>query len=165
MSSPVTHAQSIAFAEFVRPTLWSLVPCSLLGVGVTLVSLPILETPLSLVFGALTALATVAAVFGSGYWVKVIRSADVAILQVGAARILVDQLSAPRLAQGAEMMAERGPKLNARAYRKFQSGVPTVVIVDVADDQDPTPYWIFNLRKAGELVALLESNPTVRGSN
>jgi len=160
MSTTATGQQREVFSEFVRPSLWSLVPASLLGLGVGLVSLPILDTSISLALALLTTIATVAAFFGSGYWVKVVATEAGAFLQVGAARVPVSVLSGNRLARGAQMVAERGPNLDSRAFRKFQSGVPAVVIAEVADENDPTPYWIFNVRKAVELVEVLNSEST-----
>ena len=157
MSTTATGQQRELFSEFVRPSLWSLVPALLLGLGVGLVSLPILDTLISLALGFLTTFATAAAFFGSGYWVRVVATEAGAFLQVSAARVPVSALSGNRLARGAQMVAERGPKLDARAFRKFQSGVPAVVIAELTDQNDPTPYWIFNVRNAVELVEVLDS--------
>lgn len=53
---------------------------------------------------------------------------------------------------------QRGQKLDARAWLLIRGWVSPVVRVDLADENDPTPYWLISTRKANELVAALAKN-------
>jgi hypothetical protein len=145
------------FEERVYPSPWSLLPAILLGLGVWLVSLPILDALLSGFFGVATSLATIAAFAASAYRVAVVKSTSGSVLHVASARIPLSKLGDARVATGPEMARERGPRLDARSYRKFQSGVKSLVIVEVVDQNDPTPCWVFNVRRAERLLTALET--------
>lgn len=57
---------------------------------------------------------------------------------------------------GAEATAQRGPKLDARAWLVIRGWVGPVVKVTVDDQGDPTPYWLVSSRKPDALVAALQ---------
>jgi hypothetical protein len=48
--------------------------------------------------------------------------------------------------EGAEATLERGQRLDARAWLLIRGWVDPVVKVTVADDTDPTPYWLVSTR-------------------
>ncbi|RJQ82371.1 DUF3093 domain-containing protein [Pseudonocardiaceae bacterium YIM PH 21723] len=48
-----------------------------------------------------------------------------------------------------------GPNLDPAAYIELRAWVGPVVRVTVTDPGDPTPYWIFSVRSAEELAAVL----------
>lgn len=79
-------------------------------------------------------------------------SIDDKTLQVGNARIELKHLGKVRAVSSEESFSERGPKLNARAFTKFQPSVKTLVRVEVKDPNDPTPYWLFSSRRGAEIV-------------
>lgn len=73
-------------------------------------------------------------------------------LRVGRARIERTHLGVAVVIEEQNAFAERGHRLDARAYTCFQSSVRTMVKVNIMDESDPTPYWLFSTRQP-ELVA------------
>jgi hypothetical protein len=58
---------------------------------------------------------------------------------------------------GVHAVAERGPNLDARAWTRFRAGIGAVVRLEIVDDADPTPYWLFSTRRPELLVSALRS--------
>lgn len=56
---------------------------------------------------------------------------------------------------GDEATAERGTRLNGRAYLCMRGWISPVVRVDLDDPEDPTPYWLVSTRRPAKLVAAL----------
>ncbi len=85
-------------------------------------------------------------------------------LQAGPARIPVSALVAPVALDPAAMRAALGPELDARSHRCIRGWVGTGVRVEVADERDPTPYWLVSSRRPGTVVAaLVEAGVTAAG--
>ena len=78
-------------------------------------------------------------------------------LRVGKAIIGLEHLGAASAFVGAPAIAQRGPELDARAWTRFRAWVNPVVRVEITDDADPTPYWLFSSRRPTELVNVLRS--------
>lgn len=76
-------------------------------------------------------------------------------LRVGRARISRALLGEVTVVPEEEAFAERGYKLDARAFRSFQGSVRTMLKVKLRDAEDPTPYWLFSTRNPEELASLL----------
>jgi hypothetical protein len=53
--------------------------------------------------------------------------------------------------EGADATAERGTRLDARAWLLIRGWVAPVVKIEVIDEQDPTPYWLVSARRPREL--------------
>jgi len=73
-------------------------------------------------------------------------------LRVGKAMIPTSALGLATPIRASDAFAERGPKLNARAFIKFQPTVKTLIKIEITDPQDPTPYLLFSTRRA-EILA------------
>lgn len=58
---------------------------------------------------------------------------------------------------GAAATTQRGPKLDARAWTLFRGYVGGVVRVEVADPDDPTPYWLVSTRHPDRIVEALRT--------
>jgi len=58
---------------------------------------------------------------------------------------------------GDEARAERGPRLDARAWLLIRGWVDPVVKVELRDRDDPTPYWLVSTRRPDELVRALQN--------
>jgi len=56
--------------------------------------------------------------------------------------------------------AERGPRLDARAWLVIRGWVSPVVKIDVNDENDPTPYWLVSTRHPRDLVAAINTART-----
>jgi hypothetical protein len=57
-----------------------------------------------------------------------------------------------------EAQAERGTRLDARAWLLIRGWVSPVVRIELDDPADPTPYWLISTRKPTELAAALTAN-------
>jgi hypothetical protein len=51
-----------------------------------------------------------------------------------------------------------GPELDPAAFLLHTGWVGPMVRVAVTDPEDPTPYWIFSVRQADKLAALLRGD-------
>jgi hypothetical protein len=111
--------------------------------------------PLSWVVGIVTGVALYAGCVG----LYVFAGAPVEItdteLRAGRARIDLSFVSGATAFTGTDATAERGPRLNARAWLLLRGGVSGVVRVDIADPRDPTPYWLLSTRNPDRLVSEL----------
>lgn len=56
---------------------------------------------------------------------------------------------------GPDATAERGPRLDARAFLLLRGGVDGLVRVELSDPADPTPYWLVSTRNPDLLVSKL----------
>ncbi|WP_422936404.1 DUF3093 domain-containing protein [Sinomonas sp. P47F7] len=59
---------------------------------------------------------------------------------------------------GDEATAERGVRLDGRAYLCIRGWINPVVRVDLSDPEDPTPYWLVSTRRPERLVAALAAS-------
>jgi Protein of unknown function (DUF3093) len=87
----------------------------------------------------------------SSPWIEV---TDVALL-AGRARLPLPNVGATTGYSGTDATAQRGPKLDARAWLVIRGWVSPVVKVVVVDESDPTPYWLVSTRHPNDLIAAL----------
>ena len=59
---------------------------------------------------------------------------------------------------GAEASAERGVRLDARAWLMIRGSIGPVVKVQVVDERDPTPYWIVSTRRPEQIVEAIAAS-------
>ena len=76
-------------------------------------------------------------------------------LRVSNARIELKFIGSVRKIEKSEQFAERGPKLDSRAYLALQATANGLIKVSIKDDRDPTPYWLFSTNRPDELVSVL----------
>jgi hypothetical protein len=76
-------------------------------------------------------------------------------LRAGRAHLPIEAVGAVASCSGAEAVRARGPELSAHAYGLIRGYVDPVVTVRVADEDDPTPYWIMSTRHPERLMAAL----------
>lgn len=81
---------------------------------------------------------------------------DDQILMVGKAQISRTLIGKAQIIPGAEAFAEKGPRLDARAYLALQGSIKGLVKVEITDPSDPTPYWLFSSAHPEEVVAALK---------
>jgi hypothetical protein len=79
------------------------------------------------------------------------------MLRVGRARIERTFVGAATAHTGADAVAERGTRLDARAWLMLRGWIPGVVRIEITDDADPTPYWLVSTRKPEELAEALSN--------
>jgi hypothetical protein len=58
---------------------------------------------------------------------------------------------------GQEATAERGTRLDARAWLLLRGWIPGVVRVNLDDPHDPTPYWLVSTRQPNRLAEALRA--------
>lgn len=54
---------------------------------------------------------------------------------------------------GTAATEQRGTKLHGLAYVCIRGWISPVVRIEIADDNDPTPYWLVSTRRPRQLVA------------
>lgn len=77
-------------------------------------------------------------------------------LVAGRARIPLALVGPVTQFTGVEATAERGPRLDARAWLLIRGWVDPVVRIEISDPEDPTPYWLVSTRHPAELAAALD---------
>jgi hypothetical protein len=73
----------------------------------------------------------------------------------GRARLPLSAVGAASAFTAEEATLERGQRLDARAWLVLRGWVAPVVRVEVADAQDPTPYWLVSSRHPERIVKAL----------
>lgn len=78
-------------------------------------------------------------------------------LTVGPAHLPHDAIGEVASFEDEEATAERGVRLDARAWLAIRGGISPVVRVEVVDPADPTPYWLVSTRKPRQLEQALSA--------
>ena len=78
-------------------------------------------------------------------------------LQVGPAHVPLRHLGQVQVIAPAGKRHALGPDLDPAAFVRHTAWIGPLVRVELTDPQDPTPYWIFSVRRAAELAALLRA--------
>ncbi|MDY0912688.1 DUF3093 domain-containing protein [Rathayibacter festucae] len=65
---------------------------------------------------------------------------------------------------GERAFAQRGPRLDARAFLVIRGWVRDVVRVPIEDPADPTPYWLLSSRRPNDVVAAIREGSRRRGA-
>ncbi|MFD1150650.1 DUF3093 domain-containing protein [Saccharothrix hoggarensis] len=76
-------------------------------------------------------------------------------LRVGAAHVPLDLLGEVEVFDAKAKRKAMGPNLDPLAFVTHRGWVGPMVRVELKDPADPTPYWLFSVRSAEELAALL----------
>lgn len=80
------------------------------------------------------------------------------MLRVGRARIERSFVGTVTAHEKTDAVAERGTRLDARAYLVLRGWVSGVVRIEITDDADPTPYWLVSTKRPEELAAVLNAS-------
>lgn len=78
-----------------------------------------------------------------------------AVLHAGNARIPVSQIGATELLDADGLRRILGPGADARAYLVVRGYIHRGVRVEIADQSDPTPYWVLTSRRPQQLIQAL----------
>lgn len=76
-------------------------------------------------------------------------------LRAGRARIERRFVGTATASTGPEATAERGVRLDARAWLLVRGWIPGVVRIEITDPEDPTPYWLVSSRRPEEFARAL----------
>lgn len=85
---------------------------------------------------------------------------DERVFRAGRARLPREYVGQVHALDAATARRLRGVDSDATAYLCVRSWVPGAVVVEVADPQDPHPYWLVSARRPDRLAAALASVPT-----
>jgi hypothetical protein len=139
-----------AYRERLWPSPWVFLTTALVIPAALLVFLPISEAA-----GIIVAIVLYGAIV-------VILIATTPLVEVtdaefgaGRAHLPLAVVSEARAVDGDEARAERGVRLDARAFLLIRGWIPGMVRVDLDDPSDPTPYWLVSTRHPRQLVAAL----------
>jgi hypothetical protein len=80
---------------------------------------------------------------------------DDALFVAGRARLPRNVVAEVTVFTGPDATAERGTRLDARAWLLIRGWIPGVVKVQLDDPSDPTPYWLVSTRHPEQLAAAL----------
>jgi hypothetical protein len=82
--------------------------------------------------------------------------ADGGVLEAGGARLPLEVAAAVHPLDRAQTRRALGPEGDPTAYVVFRAWVPGAVLVELADPDDPTPYWLVSTRRPEALAAAVE---------
>jgi hypothetical protein len=142
------------YLERVLPNFGTFLAVGMLWPAIALVSEPF-DIRVGLVIGGLVTI---------GFWVFLYFVAP--LIKVTKTRLLVGRANIERSQLGKievitkdRIFEERGPKLDSSAYRVFQGSVQKALKINIKDEKDPTPYWLFSTRRPDQLAAVLRAKP------
>ena len=143
-------AQGVTYHEWLIPSVQSFAVAALLLPSFYLVLLPINE-----IAGLISGLAATI-----GIWVGMFAaSARIYVtdaeLRVAKARIPLSCLANARVIESEDRFIERGPRLDTRAFVRFQLGIRGLIRIENIDANDPTPYLLIATRHPSKLVKAL----------
>jgi hypothetical protein len=141
-----------SFRERLWPAWWVFLATALVIPASLLVFLPI-----SPVAGVVVAIVLYGAIVVTLLVTTPVIEVTDGMLRVGRAQIERSFLGAVTAHRGADAVAERGTRLDARAWLMLRGWISGVVRIELTDDADPTPYWLVSTRRPDELVAALSS--------
>jgi hypothetical protein len=145
--------QTLQFEERLYPSIGMYLAFSLLSPMVLLAAAPFGWT-LAITLGSITLIAAL-----------VLASVLSPMIVVDGDRLLAGKFSVPLSVIGAaieipteNLRNELGPSLDARAQLMIRGDLNTAVKIEIADENDPTPYLIVSTRRPAELVSALRAN-------
>lgn len=138
-----------------RERLWP-APWVFIATGLVVPASLLVFLPISLPVGVGVAIVLYGAIVG----VLLVTTATIEVTEAefraGRARMPRSVVGGVQAFEGEDAVAERGVRLDARAWLLLRGWIPGVVRVEVDDDADPTPYWLISSRRPEELAAALK---------
>jgi hypothetical protein len=141
---------TVSYHERLWPAPWVFLATALVIPASLLVFLPI-SLPAGIAVAAVLYGAIVVVLLATTPTVEVTSG----MLRAGRARIERRYIGSARAFDGAEATAERGVRLDARAWLLVRGWIPGLVRVDLTDPADPTPYWLIATRRPDALAKAL----------
>jgi hypothetical protein len=137
-----------AFHERLWPSPWVFVATALVIPAALLVFLPISE---------IAGIVCAAVLYGAIVVILIVTTPVVEVTDAefgaGRAHLPLAIVKGVEAFEGSDATAERGVRLDARAYLLIRGWIPSVVRVDLDDPSDPTPYWLVSTRRPQALAA------------
>ena len=138
------------YRERLWPAWWVFLATALVIPASLLVFLPISPTA-----GVISAVVLYGAIVVVLLATTPLIEVDDRMLRVGRARIERSFLGAASGHSGADAVAERGTRLDARAYLVLRGWISDVARIELIDPSDPTPYWLVSTRRPEKLADAL----------
>jgi Protein of unknown function (DUF3093) len=149
---------TVRFRERLAPPLWMWALLVLVVVSFGLVWLVVLGPTWSLWLTVAAVVVGIPALYRTGTTVRVAGGE----LHAGRAHIPVDVLGRTLALDADRAAYARGPGIERDAFFVLRGWVPTAVLVEVMDPEDPTPYWYVSTRRPAALVRALEAARSTR---
>lgn len=140
------------YRERLWPAPWVFIATALVIPASLLVFLPI-SLPVGIGVAAGLYGAIVVVLFATTATIEVTPDA----FRAGKAHIERRFIGAAQAFEGPDATAERGVRLDARAWLLVRGWLPGLVRVELSDPKDPTPYWLVATRHPSRLAAALNS--------
>ncbi|WP_166871721.1 MULTISPECIES: DUF3093 domain-containing protein [unclassified Salinibacterium] len=135
---------------FYRERLWPS-PWMYLATALVIPASLIVFLPINLVAGVVTAVV----LYSACVVLMIVASPTIevtdSVIAAGRARLPIELAGGVSVHEGEDATAERGTRLDARAWLLIRGWVAPVVKIEVIDEQDPTPYWLVSARRPREL--------------
>lgn len=138
------------YRERLWPAWWVFLSTALVIPAALLVFLPI--SPEAGVIAAVVLYAGVVAILLATTATIEVEDAH---LRCGRARVPLSLVRGAAAFRGDEAVAERGVRLDARAWLLLRGWIGPVVRIELDDPDDPTPYWIVSTREPERLAEVL----------
>ena len=145
---------SNAVAPIYRERLWP-APWVFVGTALVIPASLLVFLPISTIAGVICAIVLYGAIVATLILTTPMVEVTTDSFAAGRARMPREVVSTARGFEGAEATAERGTRLDARAWLLLRGWIPGVVRVQLDDPSDPTPYWLVSSRRPRELAAAL----------
>jgi hypothetical protein len=138
------------FKERTLPSLGFYAATSFIPVAMFLIALPFSEE-----IGFVVSAISILAIFAFSWLLSPRITLTNEFLSVGKVQIETKFVGKAKEIHGPEVFIERGQLLDTRAFTRFQIGVKQLVKIEIADKQDPTPYWLIASRNPEVLAGLI----------
>jgi hypothetical protein len=146
----VEPSETGAYRERLVPAPWVFIATGLVIPASLLVFLPI-----SLPVGVIVAIGLYGAIVSLLIATTPLIEVTADTFRAGRARIPRRFVGTVTAHEGTEATAERGVRLDARAWLLLRGWIPGLVRVELTDPDDPTPYWLVASRRPAELAKAL----------
>lgn len=151
MSTGLKSDTQIVYRERVLPSVWSFLPGTLI-----IPSLALTFAPFSWVGGLLAGIVSYGLVL-------VLMVASAPVIEVSGTTLRVANATISRKHLGAATTIEETEartrairtELNALAYLRLQASVKPLLKIEITDERDPAPYWLFSTRNPKAILVAL----------
>lgn len=140
------------YRERLWPAPWVFLATALVIPASLLVFLPISTT-----VGIICAIALYAAILAALLLTTPVVEVTDALFAAGRARLPLAVVTGAEPFNGAAATAQRGTRLDARAWLLLRGWIPGLVRVELDDPSDPTPYWLVSTRQPTKLAAVINA--------
>lgn len=143
-------ANDPTYSEWQLPNFSSFLPHLLLGAAILLTL-----SPFDPAGGLWVAIAATIVTVAFRIWVARRIRVYADRVELGNASLPIEVIGKLTLIEKDAQFAERGSKLDSRAYLLLKGGLPELVRIEIVDKQDPTPYALVSTRRGKELIAAI----------